>query len=327
MRVVHAPTEIAGQMGILCRGLKSLNIEVNGYNWFHSYLGYRDHVVNTDAYELIRLIDPLVKYSDIFHFHNGNTMLIDHVDLPYIAGVGKKVLMHHWGNDVRSSKRSLSLNSYHMPLSYLTDKQIHDRLVFLSRYIKTAIVQDYELYPYVQDYYEDVRVIPLACDMTRFKPAYPSESVTAPVIIHAPTNRDFKGTEVVEKTIRQLQGKRAFHYVTVERMSHQQALQTYLSADIVIDQILCGTYGMLSVEAMAMGKVAVAYVRDDVRNRLPEELPIVNAHQDNLYDVLDHLLVNPEQLRPIGQAGRRFVERHHAVEYVAQALVAIYEQL
>ncbi len=90
MRIVHAPTEIAGQMGILCEGLRGEGHQVNGYNWFHTYIKYNSRIVNTDAYELYRHLIPLTKNTDVFHFHNGGTFSVQGTELPYLATQKKK---------------------------------------------------------------------------------------------------------------------------------------------------------------------------------------------------------------------------------------------
>jgi glycosyltransferase involved in cell wall biosynthesis len=327
LKIVHLPTEIAGQMGALTRGLREAGMDVNGYNWFRNNIKYKENIIHTDGFELARLLDPLVKYCDIFHFHNGNTALLENRDLPFLAETGKKITMHHWGGDVRAQRYVKQLNPIPLPPSYLTDQQIHDRLVFLSRYIDHAIVQDYEIYPYVRDYYKNVHVLPLACNVKKFIPSYPKPDTRAPFIVHAPTNRAFKGTEYVEKAINDLQGKLSFTYQMVEKMTNDQALRIYSSADVIVDQIICGTYGALSVEAMSLGKVVVAFIRDDVRSKLPSDFPIVSANPDTIYDVLHDLIQHPEKRHEIGKASRRFAESYHSIEVVTKKLIEIYSQL
>lgn len=300
MRIVHAPTEIAGQMGILIEGLRKAGLTAIGYNWYHTYLNYNSqHVMKTEAYELKKMVDQLVHYADLFHFHNGNSLLLHNADIPMFHSAGKKMLMHHWGNDVRTIERMRQLNKYEIPTSYLTDEKIIERLQLISTYIEHAVVQDYELYPYVSDYYKHVHIIPLVCNTKGMKHAYPRIDQKQPVIIHAPTNREFKGSEHVEQAITDMRGTVSFEYQTIEKTSHHEAMKRYLQADIIVDQILCGTYGMLSVEAMAMGKVVVAYIRDDVREQLPSDLPIVIANPDNIREVLIELVKDPERRRQI----------------------------
>lgn len=327
MKIVHAPTEIAGQMQTMVNGLRLAGHETNGFNWFLSYLNYSGGINITDAYELIRIVDPISRYADVIHFHNGNSFLANNTDLPLLHANGKRMVMHHWGNDVRSKKITALLNPYPIPPSYFPDERIHQNLLFSSKYIRHAIVQDYELYPHVADYYEHVHVIPLACKYEEIPYAYPSKDNPKPVIIHAPTNREFKGSEYVEKAIAELKGTRTFEYCAIEKMSHRQAMKTYLTADIIVDQILCGTYGMLSVEAMAMGKVVVAFVRDDVRAKFPAELPIVVANPDTISSVLASLIDNPEARYNLGVAGRRYVEKYHSLDYIIPKLLDVYKSV
>lgn len=327
MKIVHSPTEIAGQMSTLVEGLRAFGHTANGYNWFHTYLKYGGGIVNTDAYELKNVIEPLVHYADVIHFHNGNSFLLQNRDVPLIHGIGKKMVMHHWGNDVRTRAGSRKYNPYPIPPSYLEDESIHQRLVFLSRYIDHCIVQDYELYPHVTGYYKHVHVLPLACKVGKITPRYPAPDNPVPVIIHAPTNREFKGSEYVEKAIRDLQGRYSFLYTAVEKKSHQEAMQLYAGADIIVDQLLCGTYGMLSVEAMAMGKVVVAYIRDDVKKKFPPDLPIVVANPDTIRDVLADLLQDAQLRHSIGKRSRQYAEAYHDIHAVIPKLVDIYKQV
>ncbi|MFZ7102541.1 MAG: glycosyltransferase family protein [Peptococcaceae bacterium] len=327
MQIVHAPTEIAGQIGILCEGLRAKGHHASGYNWFNSFLNYSGKILNTDAYELAKLINTLAKYSDIIHFHNGNTLLLEYADLAHFHKMKTKMVMHHWGNDVRSKLKVKKLNPYSLPTSYLRDSEIHKRLFLLAKYIDTAIVQDYEVYLYVKDYYKNVHILPLACNVGNFPVAYPDPGRQIPKVIHAPTNRAFKGTAYVEEAVAKLQPQTAFIYQTVEKMSHDAAIKAYLEADIVIDQLLCGTYGMLSVEAMAMGKVVVAFIREDVKNHLPADLPIVNAKPETLSEVLAGLINNPARRAQLGRAGREYVMKHHEIGVVTDQLCRIYQQL
>lgn len=324
MRIIHAPTEIAGQMGLLCAGLRARGHEAYGYNWFLSYLKYSDNIINTDLYELTKMIPAIVNNSDILHFHNGNTFLLNNHDLPFLYRLKKRMVMHHWGNDVRTQATVRKTNPYPLPHSYLDDRDINKRLRFLSRYIDTAIVQDFELYRHVAGYYKKVHILPLACQVTAFESVYPPLDRTRPIIVHAPTNRDFKGTKYVEDAVRSLLRRLRFEYRRVENVSHSQALSMYREADIIIDQVLCGSYGMLSVEAMAMGKAVVAYIRDDVKKRQPRDLPIVSATPETLGTVLQDLIINPEKRRQAGIKGRAYAEKHHDIARVTEKLCSIY---
>ncbi|SFU29794.1 glycosyltransferase [Alicyclobacillus macrosporangiidus] len=327
MFVLHAPTEIAGQMGLLCGGLRSIGIRATGYNWFQSYIQYNENIINTDAFELAHFAYYLTRDADVLHFHNGDTLTVGHTELPALKAMGKKMVMHHWGGDVRAKWRTRQLNPYELTDAYFPDEEIDRHLRQLSEYIPTAIVQDYELYPYVKDYYQHVHVLPLACNVKQIAPVYPDPGRVVPLVLHAPTNREFKGSKYVEQAVERLRPMVPFEFQLIEHMPHARAMEIYAHGDIIVDQLLSGTYGMLSVEAMALGKVVVAYVRDDVRAHLPADFPIVVATPENLADVLLPLLHNAQLRHDIGKRSRAFVEQFHAVDRVAQQLLEIYRTL
>jgi glycosyltransferase involved in cell wall biosynthesis len=325
--VLHTPIEIAGQMGILCQGLRSVGWRANGYNWFQTYLNYESPIVDTDSYELQHVFDEVVHASDIIHFHNGDTMLADYKDLPVLKALKKRMVMHHWGNDVRDVEKLNLRLKYPLPLGYHNSQQIQEKLQKLSAYIDTAIIQDNELYEFIKPYYKNVYTLPLALNTSDIVPAYPDVNQQRPLIVHAPTSDEFKGTKYVEAAIASLQTRHQFDYQRIEKMGHKTAMNWYLKADVVVDQLLCGTFGMLSVEAMAMGKPVITYIRDDLKSTYPGQLPIVSASPDTLESTLEDLIVNSQKRRTLGQQGRYYVEKYHDVRAVTKKLIEIYKKI
>ncbi|WP_040203295.1 glycosyltransferase family 4 protein [Neobacillus jeddahensis] len=327
MRIFHGTTEIAGQMGILSSALTKKGHCSVGYNTFHSYLGYKDYLVNTDGKGLEESIPHILDYYDLFHFHYGTTLSPGFADLPEIKSRHKKMIMHHWGNDVRFHEQARIRNPYVYTGDSPPNEEIHAKLMKLTAYIKEAIVQDYEVYDYVKDYYEKVHVVPIAIDLSHFQPHYPSVKKERPLILHAPTNPDFKGTFYIEATIERLKAEYDFDYRRIEKMNHEEVIKLYKHADIIIDQVLCGSYGLLSVESMALGKPVLTYIRSDLIASFPAELAIVNTNPDNLYEQAKRLLDHPELRRELGIKGRAYAEKYHSHDIIADQLLAIYADL
>jgi glycosyltransferase involved in cell wall biosynthesis len=328
MRVIHCPIEIAGQMGVLCKYLKQQHFDAVAYNTFHTYLGYQDHLINVDMPQLEALIPELLEGYDLFHFHYAATMSPEFSDLEQIARMGKPMIMHHWGNDVRTEQAARMGNPY----AYAGDSppagEIDRKLRILSAHIKHAIVQDYEVYPYVSQYYEHVHVLPIAFNVQSVTPLYPSADTQIPLVIHAPTNPLFKGTAPIEAAVQRLQAEGIrFDYRRIEKMSNEQALQSYRDADIVIDQILCGSYGMLAVETMSLGKPVVGFIREDLASSFPEVPPIASCHPDSIYTRLKQLILDPALRRRLGEAGRIYAEKYHDAGNVAKQLAGIYSKI
>lgn len=327
MNIFHGTVEIAGQMGILCGELKKRGHRAVGYNVFHSYLGYKDHLINTTAKEIQNNCNHLINFFDLFHFHYASSMLPDYEDLERIKHKGKKMIMHHWGNDVRFHDKARIHNPYVYTGDSPANEVIHDKLSKISQYVDEAIVQDYEVYTYVEPYYKKVHVAPIAIDLSAFTPSVPKLDAKKPLILHAPTNPAFKGTDPIETAVRSLQKKYYFDYRRIERMNHEQAILLYRDADLIVDQILCGSYGLFSVEAMALGKPVIAYIRDDLVEKFPPELPIFIANPDDITEKIQWMLENPRFRIELGLKGRKYVEQYHAKEIVVNQLEQIYANL
>ncbi len=334
-KVVHVPLEIAGQAGLICKYLREDCHRAYSFNYFENYLHY-ENVFETEAYELIKALDKFINYYDIFHFHNGYSIIDDFRDFDMIKSAGKKMIMHHRGNDVRSEVRAKKgkgyVNPYVNTANYLSDEMIFKNLELFAESMDAAIVQDYELYKYVIDYYKKkgkpVYVLPRFINSKAIRPSYPEISSKAPMILHAPTHRGFKGSDIIEATIDRLkQDGLALQYVNVEGACHRDTLNYYRQADIVIDQILCGAYGNVSVEAMAMGKAVVCYIRPDLVDLYPGKLPIVSANPDNLYEKLKYLILNPDERYRLGKEGREYVEKHHEGSRLVKDLIKIYKEV
>jgi len=318
-------------MGILCGELKRRGHAARAYNVFHSYLGYEEHLVNTNEDEIAAMHKQLIDEFDLFHFHYARSLLEDYGDLPLLREKNKKLIMHHWGNDVRFHDKARLHNPYVYTGDSPPNEEIDERLRMISRYVTEAIVQDEEVAAYVRPYYKKVHVIPIAIDLTKLPPESP-EHLTGNqkeqlLVVHAPTNPEFKGTKRIEQAVSALQARYKFEYRRIEKTNHEEALRLYREADIILDQLLCGSYGLLCVEAMALSKPVVTYIRDDLVPSFPPELPVMNANPDNIEEKLEELLVNVELREEIAERGRSYVERYHAREVVVDQLEEIYRQL
>lgn len=326
MKILQGITEIAGQMGITAGELKQLGYEVNCYNSFQSYLGYENHLNYMERSQIGKVAEDLIRDHDVFHYHYAQTLREDFSDLQYLKGSGKRAVMHHWGNDVRFHEQAKSLNPYAYTGDSPSNEYMDYRLNRISSVIEDAIVQDYEVYDYVKDYYKRVHVVPIAIDLSPIQYEY-VEPKDPPLLVHAPTNPYFKGTEHIERAIKRLKETHNFRYQRIEHMNHEEALKLYKQADIILDQILCGSYGLLSVETMSLGKPVVTYVREDLLPRFPEEPPIINANPSNVYSVIKALLDAPKSWREIGQNGRKYAETYHCSKVVTKKILDIYKSL
>lgn len=327
LKIFQSPVEIAGQMGALVRGLRQYGHEAVGYNTWFNYLNYTEHITNTDLASVIRAFDEAKKDYDIFHYHLGVTLQSDMSDLVELKGLGRKRVMHHWGNDARLKSLAQKKSPFLLdPCNPLTDEVMDEKLKRLGSLIPTVIIQDFELLDYVKNYYMNIYVLPLAFDVAGTQVSYPNPETKIPLIIHAPTQPSFKGTVFIESTLDLLQ-KNGFplRYKRIENMSHTEAMQVYREADIVIDQVLAGTYGTFAVEAMAQGKPVVGYIREDLIDTFPATLPIIQADPVTLYHRLIPYLLDGNLRHSTGIKSREYAQMRHDIMSVMPTLLSIYD--
>ena len=96
--------------------------------------------------------------------------------------------------------------------------------------------------------------------------------------------------------------------------------------DVFVDQVFMGWYGMVSVEAMALARPALAYLRPEFEPRAAG-CPLVRITVDTLAAELDALLRDAPRRRALGEAGRAWVEQHHEAHVIANQLLALYHEI
>jgi len=154
-----------------------------------------------------------------------------------------------------------------------------------------------------------------------------------PVVAHAPTQRAAKGTRYILEAMNRLKAEGiAFELLLVENVSNREARRLYERADLVVDQLLAGWYGGFAVEAMALAKPVVCFIREGDLAYIPSgmraELPLINATPESIYSVLkEWLTVRVHELRGRGLESRRYVERWHDPVRVVSKLVRDYQRI
>lgn len=168
--------------------------------------------------------------------------------------------------------------------------------------------------------------------MDEWLPSY-TQSEDRPLrIAHAPSHRGVKGTHLVLEALDRLKAKgHEFELVLVENLPNSEAKRRYETADVLVDQLFAGWYGGLAVEAMALGKPVIVYIRHEdlqyIDPAMAEDLPFIEASPDTIEAALEHVLTMPrEELLALAHKSRAFVEKWHDPEVVAARIKADYEQ-
>ncbi len=143
-------------------------------------------------------------------------------------------------------------------------------------------------------------------------------------VVHAPTNTVIKGTTLVEPTMLRMVSEDVIEYRRIEGVEPLQMRALYERADVVLDQFRLGIYSTTAIEAMAAGRIVIARLSNEVRDRASVaggmEIPIVQADPDSLRDVLLDIVARPDHYSEIAARGPEFVRAAHSAPAAANAL-------
>lgn len=264
---------------------------------------------------------------NIYHFRFGQSLLPYNIDLPFLKILGKKIIMTFDGDDLRQVDR--------LP----EDKSGR---ILAARYRKILKLPRKDLtrrwrYAWIKLWADKITVT--TPDLLVFAPEAEYVPVFAPrltgtdhlthhsskvAVLHAPTDAGIKGTKYIEAAIKKLGAP--FVLKIARSIPKSKMLAAYQEADIVIDQLLIGAFGFVSVEAMAAGKPVICFIRDEVKKYYPKDLPVINASIDNLKNVL--LSLKDYRVRQkVGAASQRFVQKNLSQEILGKRWLKIYQKL
>jgi len=336
IKVIHCPTNISNLAWEQSQALKNLGVKSLVLTKTKHRFDFDDDIclhceqINNIWYRRFILLKTFlwaISEFNIFHFYFGQTLLPHFLDLPILKLLNKKMVMHYLGSEIRISAITKKKNKYwRLLVDPKEDAKKQKRMEHVARYIKLAIIGNYELYDYLKPFFRRIEVIPQAIDIKKFYPVFPSPLNKKPLIVHAPTKQNQKGTPYILKAIKKLEKHYHFQFKLISNIKHNQAQKIYRNADIIIDQILYGDHGVFAVETMALGKPVICYIREDLIKYRPG-LPIVSANPDNIYEKLKLLLDNPSLRRELGEKGRKYVEKYHDSKKIALKIIDIFENI
>jgi glycosyltransferase involved in cell wall biosynthesis len=308
VRVTHCPVNTAGipwtnVQALRARGVDARLVVFNRYRLHPEAdvdLGRTGGLVRQQLTQW-RAFARLAPDTDIFHFYFGLTLVPKSVQFALLRALGKRSVMHFLGSDIRGKP---------------------PEALAWTAHAGARVVGSYDAVRWVPD----AQVIPPALDVRAIEPAFPS-SRPRPIVLHAPSSRGRKGTEHVVAACATLD----VDLEIVEGLDHRKAFELYRRADIVVDQLNAGWYGVFAIEAMALGKPVVTFLHDEAVRRTEAafgvEVPIVGATRETLAAALQPLAASPDERQRVGAASRAYVEQVHDVERVADRLLALYAAL
>lgn len=328
-RIAHALREA---------GFQSINVipDTGDFEDLERHLPYDRALYPRQTPKLAALLKRLVflletvQGSALVHYHGA--LIARLAWHPWLEGAalrraGIPMLMSFTGSDARIISEARAANPYfYLEENRVRDDAIRAYLRTLSRTIRYAAT-DCEMIGYVAPYFEKCFVFRQPVDLSEINYQEPRDT-DCPVILHVPTNLQVKGTEFIVNAVERLRSEGyRFQFRLKRQLTQKEFYREMAACDIYADEIRLGAHGLTPVETMAAGKPTITYIREDLIEKYPRDLPLINSTPDTVYQKLKELITDADARRQIGIASRKYVEKYHDVNVVVRDLVKIYREI
>ncbi len=250
-----------------------------------------------------------------FYFFSGETLLtrkLRPIEFKIYQLLGKRIIMHFVGSDIRdphflfwksdhlidfiNGKAKVPELSSNWQKRLIADSLKHANSILVSTPDLLSIVPSAIYYPVMID--ANKFLSELNSINKDVEPFFKSKKVK---ILHAPSNVKLKGSEYINQLLKELEKEDdRFEFIYTRELnketgstytvSRYDLFQLYAEADIVIDQLVIGWYGLQAIEALLANCLCVAYIEDEFKEYLDPLCPIINANANNLKKVIKSLI-------------------------------------
>lgn len=279
---------------------------------------------------------------DVFHYNFGSALFNTHnrtlfgLDLRLFKRRKKVIAVTYQGSDARQANYCVKHyeTSHYTKEDAIDQKAIDEEKIFRISFFEKNADLIYATNPDLLNMLpERAKFRPYTkLQPEEWKPFFSDYTKKRISILHAPSNPKVKGTEYVNKAIKQLQDEGyEIEYMLLQNIPNSEVIEYYKKADLVIDQLLVGWYGGFAVECMALGKPVMCYIRESdlkyIPQRMREDMPIIKVTKETLYQQLKEMLDHKQDLAEIARKSRAYVEEWHDPEKIAKDILADYQRV
>ena len=333
MRILHAARNVANQAGDVVVALRRLGHEAELWEYGTNPFGFpSDRTIDVEPGDptiFWRTFLESIDRFDVIHFHFARTFFPNawrgvpaFWDMPIYRMLDKKLFFTFHGSDIRIRRIHERINpwSYYRHSDIPADDDRTEKTIEAIRtYANRMFVVSVDYLPFVPEADVVERVIDLAA-----WPEQAPDQRRRPTVVHIPGQRGTKGSNyVIEGMSRLLDEGLEVDFQLLEGIGHEEAVRAIRNADIVVDNLLTGDYEVISLEAMAASRVAVANIQSAVAAAYPDA-PIVSADPDTFVDRMRNLVTDLGERQALAARGRPYVARIHDAPVIANKLLAYY---
>ena len=291
-RILHAPFEIAGNMGLITRYLRRNGVDAVSANYYDSWLKYACDInlnVNKQPPEQAKKMVELfaskaMKAFDIFHFHFAQSLFPDLRDLEELKALGKKILFSFWGSDANSVEWILYNQArflgHEPPKPYVNSIEQYAAIRRINAYADviygtTSLPRGLYMAGFAETDHWNLEAKKQILDKKLLE-----KDPDKTYFVHAPTSDWKKGSRVILGLLEECKREgMPIEVLLVHGKTPAEARKRYAYADYAIDQIGGGTFGLYGVEMMCW-EIPVLVYQSRLFDRIRKEPPVMNITKD-----------------------------------------------
>ena len=295
-----------------------------------------DYIFKANRFPIISYFKELIVFWRIVaryeavHLHRGHTMTRSGWELPLLKRLGRKIVVHYRGCEIRDRRLNMRLHpecNICQECDYssycVNDKSVIRRRELSRKYGDVFLVTT----PDMKDFVPEAYHLPFFAfdDYGEFNRREPGKSVFK--IVHATNHPGIEGTAKIQESIDHLRSKGyPIEFVFLRRVSFPEVMRELSDAHLSIGKMKMGYYANFQIESMLMSVPSVTYIRPEF---LTDELlnsGLILSSLDVLENTLEYYMTHPEELEKKRSIARESILRIHDNARIALDLMGIYKQ-
>lgn len=285
--------------------------------------------------EFLMLWRVVAKY-EVVHLHFMITMSRSGWELPLLKNMGRKIVIHYRGCEIRDRKINMAL---HPDVNICQECDYNARICTSPTNLRRRILSRK---------FGDLFLVTTR-DMKDFVPEAEYMAFFAPEvgvgdlgngsrkvgdgkeeikIVHVTVHPGIEGTRYVQEAIENLKARGyRINFVYLNMVPHERVLEELKDADLAVGKMKMGDYANSQIEAMALGVPSVTYVRTEFIDDELKNSGFILCSIKDLEQTLEHYIKHPEELERKKRIARQSILRIHDNDRLGKRLIELYNKI
>lgn len=272
----------------------------------------------------------VIRRTDVFVFY-WRSFFIFNLDLKLIKLLKKQIVWCFCGDDARwynAMKQEYEANGL-LPVKYpssydYSNLGLFKRLSIIrmaERYADVIFSRREQAQLQIRPFHH---YIPFHQDLEHPVNSVTVKQVKRPLVIHAPTNSEMKGSKYILKAVEELKQENEvdFEFQIIQGMNRSELQKLLEQSNIAIDQLYTPGGGRFTTESLSKGLVVITLM---AYNKYPQgfprgDCPIIDAEVSNIKSVLKATIQDLELREKKSKQGVDYVNEVCLAKYFVQTL-------